>query len=79
MVQESGGTGSEELSLAVVIDRAACMGSGNCVYWSPEVFDLDDEGIAVVIGEPNDHHDRVQLAATNCPTSAIHFEETVGR
>jgi ferredoxin len=79
MVKESGDAGSAALPRMVVIDRAACMGSGNCAYWSPEVFDLDDEGIAVVIGEVTDHEDRVQLAATNCPTSAIHFEETVRR
>ncbi len=35
----------------VVVDRDACMGSGNCAFWAPGVFDLDDDGIAVVVGE----------------------------
>ena len=34
------------------VDRDACMGSGNCVFWAPGVFDLDDDGIAVVVGDP---------------------------
>jgi ferredoxin len=79
MVQESGGAGSSQPAGNVIIDRAACMGSGNCVYWSPEVFDLDDDGIAIVVGEVADHEDRVQMAAANCPTSAISFKDTVRR
>ena len=27
------------------------MGSGNCVFWAPGVFDLDDDGVAVVVGD----------------------------
>ena len=34
-----------------LIDRDACMGSGNCVFWAPAVFDLDEDGVAVVRGE----------------------------
>ena len=30
--------------LRIVIDRDKCVGSGNCVYWAPATFDLDDEG-----------------------------------
>ena len=25
------------------------MGSGNCSFWAPGVFDLDDDGIAIVL------------------------------
>ena len=76
MVEDAGNTRAGDVPRLVIIDRAACMGSGNCVYWSPDVFDLDDDGIAIVVGETAGHEDRVELAATNCPTSAIHFEET---
>ena len=47
------------------------MGSGNCAYWAPQVFDLDDDGLAIVVGDPSGGEDRVQLAARNCPTEAI--------
>lgn len=55
----------------VEIDRDACMGSGNCVFWAPDVFDLDDEGVAAVRGPVAGHEEEVRSAATNCPTSAI--------
>lgn len=56
------------------VDRGACMGSGNCAFWAPEVFDLDDEGVAVVVGDAAPHEDAVRRAAANCPTSAIRIE-----
>jgi ferredoxin len=58
-------------TIEIRIDRDKCMGSGNCSYWAPGVFDLDDDGIAVVSGDPTGHEERVELAAEHCPTSAI--------
>ena len=37
------------MGLEIDIDRDACMGSGNCVYAAPGVFDLDDDCIAFVV------------------------------
>jgi ferredoxin len=56
----------------VVIDRDACMGSGNCLFWAPSVFDLDDDGVAIVSGDMDGREDEVSKAAANCPTAAIH-------
>jgi ferredoxin len=50
------------------------MGSGNCVFWAPEVFGLDDDGVAIVVGDVAAHEDGVRAAASNCPTSAIRVE-----
>ena len=57
--------------LRVIIDRERCMGSGNCVYWSSAVFDVADDMVAVVVGDPDEHRERVLLAAEHCPTNAI--------
>lgn len=57
----------------VHIDRDRCMGSGNCAYWAPATFDTDEEGYAILIGDPAAEVDRVELAAENCPTGAISF------
>ncbi len=57
-----------------LIDRDACMGSGNCVFWAPDVFDLDDDGVAVVRGEYAGREEDVRVAAANCPTAAIRLE-----
>lgn len=74
MTPDSDDARSEGLPTVASIDRQACMGSGNCLYWAPEVFDLDDDGIAVVIGAVTDTDDRVRQAAANCPTGAIRLE-----
>ena len=58
-------------AIEIHIDRDKCMGSGNCSYWAPGIFDLDDDGIAAVVGDPSGHDDRVELAAQHCPTAAI--------
>ena len=57
-----------------MVDRDACMGSGNCVYWAPAVFKLDQDGIAFVDGDVAGSEELVELALTNCPTSAISLE-----
>ncbi len=57
-----------------LIDREACMGSGNCLYWAPEVFELDDDGVAVVVGDVAAHVEQVHRAAQNCPTGAIRVD-----
>jgi ferredoxin len=71
VVDETPPTGTTETRVRVVVDREACMGSGNCTYWAPAVFDLDDDGIAVVIGSLAGNEESVRSAMENCPTSAI--------
>lgn len=61
--------------MRVTVDGDACMGSGNCVYWAPDVFALDDDGIAMVIADASGHEEKVRLAAENCPTSAIRIDD----
>lgn len=57
--------------LEINIDRETCMGSGNCQFWAPSVFDLDDDGVAVVVDRDGDPEDKVVNAARGCPTQAI--------
>ena len=59
------------MALDIRIDRDACMGSGNCSFWAPGVFDLDDDGIAVVIDATAMGDDKIVLAGQGCPTQAI--------
>jgi ferredoxin len=67
--------GENGVSSISIVDREACMGSGNCLYWAPGVFDLDDDGVATVIGDLLGGEENVRLAAKNCPTRAIRAEE----
>ena len=57
--------------LEIEIDRDLCMGSGNCVYEAPGAFDLDEDGIAVVVDPAAAPEDKVVNAAQRCPTRAI--------
>jgi ferredoxin len=59
------------MALEIEIDRDMCMGSGNCVYEAPGVFDLDDVGISCVVDPTASPDERVLAAARKCPTKAI--------
>jgi ferredoxin len=58
----------------VAVDRERCIGSGNCVYWAPASFDLDDEGLSVPTDPAAEPLERLRVAADGCPTRAISVE-----
>jgi len=57
--------------MRIEVNREVCMGSGNCLFWAPGVFDLDDEGIAIVVDPTGAPEDKILLAVDGCPTRAI--------
>ena len=57
--------------IRIEVDRALCIGSGDCVDTAPEVFELDGEDKARVIDPEGAPGDRVIEAAGNCPVTAI--------
>jgi ferredoxin len=59
------------MTLEIKINREICMGSGNCSFWAPDVFDLDDDGVAIVTSIDGSPEEKVILAAQGCPTQAI--------
>ena len=59
------------MALEIRIDRELCMGSGNCSFWAPGVFDLDDDGIAYVVDQSAATEDKIILAGQGCPTRSI--------
>lgn len=59
------------MGIEVEIDRDLCMGSGNCVYEAPGVFDLDDDSVSVVVDPAASPEEQVVAAARKCPTGAI--------
>ncbi|MEV5829062.1 ferredoxin [Spirillospora sp. NPDC052242] len=62
--------------MKVTIDEDRCAGHGVCCSTCPEVFDLNDDGYAVVrVPEiPAEHEERVHAAVRNCPERAITAE-----
>ncbi|MGI6560731.1 MAG: ferredoxin [Saccharofermentanales bacterium] len=63
--------------MKATIDRDACIGCELCVTICPEVFEMDDEQIAIVIADPipAEVEDSAEEAADSCPTGAISIEE----
>jgi len=59
----------------VEADRERCIGSGSCAFAVPEVFDVDDSGRVVVIGEPTVGDERVRDAVEHCPMGALRLIE----
>ena len=62
---------SPQNGIRIVVDRALCIGSGDCVDTAPDVFELDAEDKARVIDPDGAPTDVVIEAATNCPVTAI--------
>ena len=64
--------------MKIIIDRDLCIGSGTCSEELPEVFELDDEGIAIIKNPEGADDDSILEAAGNCPTEAIILEDEAG-
>jgi ferredoxin len=59
--------------LDVSVDRGRCCGYAVCVGMCPEVFDLDDDGLAHVVIDPVPikFEDAIKHAEASCPEAAI--------
>lgn len=59
--------------MKALVDKDACIGCGLCTSICPEVFSMDDDGLAVAIDEELDDSviDSAKEAADSCPTEAI--------
>lgn len=58
-------------------DFGACQGYANCVMAAPDTYDLDDDGVVVLLKDsiPQEELARVQEAARSCPVSALTIED----
>jgi len=60
--------------MKIVIDQDKCVGAGQCVAASPDVFDQrDEDGVVVLLTDepPAELADDVHQAASVCPALAI--------
>ena len=60
--------------MRVHLDVEKCQGHNRCYALAPELFDVDDYGQAVLLGDGSvtpDLEDKARLAALNCPEYAI--------
>lgn len=59
------------------VDKSACIGCGLCSSICPNVFQMEDDGLAGVYANPvpDDDKGSVQEACDNCPVGAISINE----
>lgn len=56
----------------IEIDRELCIGAESCAIISPDVFEMDDENIAVVKeGADFADYENIMEAAHSCPVAAV--------
>lgn len=62
--------------MKLIADRDACIGSGNCMMVSEELFDADDDGVVVLLAEdvPQSEEDHAREAVRLCPASVLRLE-----
>ena len=65
------------LEMKAKVDPDLCVGTGSCETICPEVFEIDDDGVAVVKVEvvPAEAEDTCREACDACPIDAITIEE----
>lgn len=56
--------------MLINVDRNLCIGAAPCVAIAGNVFQMDDEGKAIVVGPSTDDKNTL-LAAEACPVRAI--------
>ena len=73
---------SEEREVAGVtvrIDRLLCVGFETCIEVAPDLFELDDEGIAVFRADTNGTpHEDVLGSCKSCPVDALEVHDASG-
>ncbi len=58
-------------------DFGVCQGYANCVDAAPEVYDIDDDGVVVLLKEhiTDEERPRIEEAARSCPVNALMIED----
>jgi ferredoxin len=64
--------------LRVIVDRAACIGAGDCVATAPAAFRLDGSNRVVLLDPRSTDAQTLWRAAGRCPTDAVILEDAAG-
>ena len=65
-------------TMRVRVDPDKCQGHNRCKALAPELFELDEYGMATAVGDGSvspDLADKARLAEANCPEYAIEIIE----
>lgn len=57
------------------VDKEKCIGCGLCASIAPEIFEMEDDGLAGVVGEvTSSNGTEAKEAEASCPVEAIKVE-----
>ena len=64
-------------SMRIVADRERCEGHGLCADTAPEVYDLDDDAVVVLLHDvvPPELERKAEGGARVCPVAALRVEQ----
>jgi ferredoxin len=58
-----------------IVDQDECTGDELCVEMCPEVFKMNDDGLAEVHNPTGASEDQIQECMDECPADCIHWKE----
>ncbi len=61
---------------SLTVNTGACQGYANCVIAAGDYFDIDDDGLVVLLAAevPESDRERVDHAVRSCPAAALRLE-----
>ncbi len=66
--------------MRITVDRDRCIGSGNCAFYAPATFDLDDELKVIILAGAEDATQNdvgdIRAAVEGCPVDALALDES---
>lgn len=62
--------GTEEPTTALVVSRGLCIGAGQCVLSTPDLFDQSEDGRVLLRRQPVDA-EQARVAVDLCPSGAL--------
>ena len=65
-------------TLSITVNKARCIGSGDCVETAPAVFQLDADGKSEVVNASGAADPVIVAAARSCPVKAITVVDEAG-
>ena len=73
--------GEQNLKIGKIeVDRDLCIGAESCVVVAPDVFEMDEENIAILKdGAPLSNPNHIMESAQACPVAAILLFDEEGK
>ena len=66
------------MAYTIEVIRDQCITAETCVAEAPNTFEIDDEGIAIIINPTGDDDDAVMAAAQGCPVECVILKDAAG-